>query len=260
MAPPVPLVHAAGIAVAVGAGEDEMAAACVKDDLEGHRRGAHGERAPIGALVVHHIADGLHSHVLARELQPDELAIIHLRDRSFCNCSGAEGHFRRLRSKSLCSRCGAKGHFRRLLLFPLPLLSIRRRQVALHREGRRGISVRGSSALEGEGRKGEQQGQCYRCRCKRRPASPPGRSADLRRGLLGRGSRGTRLTHLLLGLLLRLRLWLRPRLRLRLWFPPWRPRRPRWRGSVQVRLDLGRRRERLGLGLRGTGCLRRTSP
>mmetsp|Transcript_100329 Transcript_100329/g.292499 ORF Transcript_100329/g.292499 Transcript_100329/m.292499 type:complete len:237 (-) Transcript_100329:109-819(-) len=74
LAPAVALVHAAGLGVAVGAGQDEVAAAGVEDDLEALRRLAHTDGAPVGALVVHRVSDHGECHLLPGEIQGDGLA------------------------------------------------------------------------------------------------------------------------------------------------------------------------------------------
>mmetsp|Transcript_58685 Transcript_58685/g.157154 ORF Transcript_58685/g.157154 Transcript_58685/m.157154 type:complete len:395 (-) Transcript_58685:428-1612(-) len=75
LCPAEALVRLARLRVAIRTGQDQVAAARVKDDLEVHRRRAHANRAPVGALVVHHAANQADCHLLAREVQGEDLAV-----------------------------------------------------------------------------------------------------------------------------------------------------------------------------------------
>mmetsp|Transcript_49420 Transcript_49420/g.141655 ORF Transcript_49420/g.141655 Transcript_49420/m.141655 type:complete len:527 (-) Transcript_49420:251-1831(-) len=62
----------ASLGVAPRTGKDQVATARVKHDPEGNARRANLQRAPIGALVVRHLAVFLDSHLLPREVQGDQ--------------------------------------------------------------------------------------------------------------------------------------------------------------------------------------------
>mmetsp|Transcript_85707 Transcript_85707/g.227739 ORF Transcript_85707/g.227739 Transcript_85707/m.227739 type:complete len:281 (-) Transcript_85707:151-993(-) len=64
--------------MAVGARQDQVAAAGVKDNLVIHSRRPHRDGAPVGTLVVDDVADVLDGHRLPCEVQGDELRISRL--------------------------------------------------------------------------------------------------------------------------------------------------------------------------------------